>query len=472
MRDAANDLRIQAGQQLTHLYLKPGEQIRTPLILLLFWNGTNIVRAQNTWRHFYIDHILPKVDGRPHSTMAQIQVGGAATDTNYVNDFLQDGIKPDLCWRAAGGASTWYVHGTNSSYKGDDSWLNTGTWEIDTNKYPDGFRPFVNWIHAQGMKFILWFEPERVGDPDSWLERHHSNWLLPGTASTVGDILNEGNPDVFHWLTNHIENLIKANGLDWYREDMNGNGPLPAWRNHDTIDRQGITENFYVQGHLAYWDALLAMNPGLRIDSCASGGRRNDLETMLRAVPLLRSDFQWPSMANLINGNECQTYGLSFWLPYQGTGCYLYDPYSFRSFYMASFGMGTLTPTNAAAQRQAYTECKKISQIMLFGDYYPLTAYSLDDNVWMAWEFNRPDTGKGCVQIFRRKHSPISSMAFKLHGLTPDKLYDVQDFDNGNLGWHSGKELMTGGLNIQLKPRQSAILYYSTSRIIDQNSKK
>ena len=49
-------------------------------------------------------------------------------------------------------------------------------------------------------------------------------------------------------------------------------------------DRQGITENLYVQGHLAFWDEFRRRNPYLRIDSCASGGRRNDLETIRRAV--------------------------------------------------------------------------------------------------------------------------------------------------------------------------------------------
>jgi len=53
-----------------------------------------------------------------------------------------------------------------------------------------------------------------------------------------------------------------------------------------------MTENLYVQGYLAYWDGLLQQHPGMLIDSCASGGRRNDLETLRRAVPLLRSDYQ------------------------------------------------------------------------------------------------------------------------------------------------------------------------------------
>lgn len=37
-----------------------------------------------------------------------------------------------------------------------------------------------------------------------------------------------------------------------------------------------------MQGYLAYWDELRRTNPDLFIDSCASGGRRNDLETMRR----------------------------------------------------------------------------------------------------------------------------------------------------------------------------------------------
>jgi alpha-galactosidase len=359
-RDAGDSLRIQAGQQLTHLTLRPGETIRTPLIALLFWQGTDVVRAQNVWRHWYLAHEIPRVNGQPAPAMTQIQVSGS--DTNAVQGFLQAGIKPDICWRDAGGDYTWYPSSTGP-YHGGDSYLNTGTWEVDPTKYSNGFKPFSDWIHARGMKFLLWFEPERIGDPNSWLGTNHPEWLLPGESH--GSIFNEGNPEALNWLTHHIDGLIKSNGIDWYREDMNGEGPLPTWRKHDAPDRQGITENFYAQGHLAYWDALVAANPGLRIDSCASGGRRNDLETMRRAVPLTRSDFEFTYMPNVVDGNQCQTYGLSSWLPFQGTGCYYYDAYSFRSFYMASFGMGGLSADNKAGQQQAYAECKEIAPIML-----------------------------------------------------------------------------------------------------------
>jgi alpha-galactosidase len=62
-RDEGNGVRIVAGQERTHLYLKPGEEIRTPLIVLLFWQGTDMVSAQNLWRRWYVTHNMPRVNG-------------------------------------------------------------------------------------------------------------------------------------------------------------------------------------------------------------------------------------------------------------------------------------------------------------------------------------------------------------------------------------------------------------------------
>ena len=482
-RDAAGNLRIQAGQELTHLSLKPGEEIRTPLIAMLFWRGTDVVRAQNLWRRWYMAHVIPKVDGKPLEPVTQIQVDGS--DTNNVLGFLNAGIHPDICWRDAGGSYTWYPNSTGP-YKGDDSWLNTGTWEVDSKRYPQGFKPYSDWIHSRGIKFLLWFEPERVGDPGSWLGTNHPEWLLPGNSpvkepttahdaklhaqnqgNTHGKILNEGHPAAFNWLTNHITQLIKAQGIDWYREDMNGDGPLPAWRNNDAPDRQGITENLYVQGHLAYWDALRAMNPGLQIDSCASGGRRNDLETMRRAVPFTRSDFQFLEMKDVVEGNQCHTYGLAFWLPYQGSGCRFYDPYSFRTFYMAEFGMcAGISPANQAAQVQAYTECKKVAPLMLNGDYYPLTPYSMSKAVWIGWQFDWPEKGQGCVQVFRRADSNEEARTFTLNGLNPAATYELTNLDSKAPVQMSGKELLEKGLTIRMseKPGSAIVIYKRVER--------
>ena len=245
-RDAGSTVRMRAGQERTHLVLMPGEEIRTPLIAMLFWRGTDPVLAQNLWRRWYIAHNMPRVNGRTQQPIAQIQADGGEKAIDYVKSFLDAGIRPDICWRDAGaGNSTWYPS-EGGPYKGKDAWLSTGTWDIDRTKYPNGFRPFSDWVHAHGMKFVLWFEPERVGDPTSWLGKNHPEWLLPGTSH--GSLLNEGDPAALNWLIEHVDGMVKSQGIDWYREDMNGGGPLPAWRKQDAADRQGITETSTCKG--------------------------------------------------------------------------------------------------------------------------------------------------------------------------------------------------------------------------------
>jgi alpha-galactosidase len=237
---------------------------------------------------------------------------------------------------------------------------------------------------------------------------------------------------------------------------MNGGGPLDAWRKNDTPDRQGVTENLYVQGHLYFWDELRRRNPGLFIDSCASGGRRNDIETMRRAVPLLRSDFTgMPHFEGAAEGNQGHTYGLSFWLPFQGTGTEFSDKYSFRSFYLPSLNIQITAP------QQAHAECTQIAPYILFGDYYPLTPYNRQLDQWIAWQFNRPKEGDGAVQAFRRPKSAVPDMKLMLRGLDSTARYSVKNLDTSDIVEISGKELMEEGLLITLhnQPDSALIVY-------------
>lgn len=456
-RDQTDGLRVRAGQELTHLSLRPGEEIRSPLIAMLFWQGADVVGAQNLWRHWYIAHNMPRTHGQTQTPLTEIQVGGSAKEIPNIQAYLDAGIHVDLCWRDAGGdaAATWFPTEGGPYPQTGMAWLNSGTWDIDPTKYPQGFRPFTDWIHAHNMQFVLWFEPERVGNPNSWLGKTHPEWLLPGTSH--GALLDEGNPAAREWLTDHVDGMIKSQGIDWYREDMNGGGPLPAWRRNDAPDRQGMTENLYVQGHLAFWDELRRRNPDLRIDSCASGGRRNDLETMRRAVPLLRSDFQFISDPGVVEGNQGHTYGLSSWLPFQGTGIGSDDPYTMRSFYLPSFGLWGLTPQNKAIQQKAYAEDRKVAPLML-ADYYPLTPYSLALDQWIAWQFNRPAQGDGVIQAFRRGNCEAATTTVRLRGLDPAAQYTLTNFDIAGVTHVSGKELMEKGLTIQSKDKPSAVI--------------
>ena len=450
-RDSATGLRMTAGQEQTQLKLHPGEEIRTPLMVLQFWRG-DWIRAQNIWRRWMLAYNLPRANGKlPPVQMAACsshQFGemihaNTANQTLFIDRYLEEKLPLDYWWMDAG----WYPC--------DGSWPKTGTWEVDTNRFPGGLRSISDHARAKGVKSIVWFEPERV-QSGTWLTENHPEWILGGKE---GGLLNLGNPTARQWLTEHVDKLITDQGIDLYRQDFNMD-PLSAWRKNDTEDRQGITENHHVTGYLAYWDELRRRHPGMLIDSCASGGRRNDLETLRRAVPLLRSDYIMEPI-----GNQGHTYGLSFWVPFQGTGTGsgALSPYLLRSTLLTHF-------TACFDVRKKDLDYDMIRRVLgqwrhyanyYYGDYYPLTSYSLDPTLWIGWQFDLPEKGEGMVQVFRRDRSVYESARFKLAGLDPAVRYLFTNLDTDEHQTGSGRELQEKGLlvAVPLQPGDAVWTY-------------
>ena len=200
---------------------------------------------------------------------------------------------------------------------------------------------------------------------------------------------------------------------------------------------------------------MLKRHPGMLIDSCASGGRRNDLETLRRAVPLLRSDYTFEPV-----GEQSHAYGISFWMPYNGTGSITADPYLIRSLASPWLTLGVdLTAKRAdwAPLKKLVAQWKSVVPCML-GDYYPLTPYSLANDAWIAWEFNLPEKGRGFFQAFRREKCPTASLTVKLRGLEPDLSYKVVQLDGGASVTLSGRELMAG-FDVKSPTKRTALVF-------------
>jgi alpha-galactosidase len=96
-----------------------------------------------------------------------------------------------------------------------------------------------------------------------------------------------------------------------------------------------------------------------------------------------------------------------------------------------------------------------------YGDYYPLTPYSMDKDVWMAWQFDRPEVGRGVVQAFRRAESSQETATLKLRGLDPKAMYAVTDLDAGQTRRMSGGELLDKGLSVTIAhPSEAVVVTY------------
>ena len=448
--------RLVAGQEHTHFRLQGGEEVRTPLSVLMFWSGDR-VRSQNLWRRWMLAHNLPRPGGKLPEPIFSTCMGlrqNQHDEKSCIDAFVAHDMKFDYWWMDAG----WYP-------TRHPSWPGVGTWEVDRERFPDGIRAVSDHAHARGMKLVLWFEPERVAE-GTWLDVHHPEWLLSCREDT-NKLLDLGNPDAWRWLVEHVDGLIRSEGVDLYRQDHNFN-PLPHWRTHDAPDRQGITEIRHVEGYLAFWDELRRRHPDMLIDSCASGGRRNDLETLRRSVPLLRSDYQYTGTGDpneYAAGNQGHTWGIASWFPYYGSGVGVDNTYLARSFFCPAMGMGGGDPRGGSFDWTQYKrmagDWRRIASYFC-GDYYPLTSYSPGEDAWMAWQFHRPDLGAGMVQVFRRSRSPYVRAVFPLAGLDAETTYVVTDLDRPREQRRaSGAELMTTGLAVDMDacPGSSIVVY-------------
>ena len=453
-RDDGTSLHVIAGQELTHFRLLPGEEIRSPLVALLFYEG-NWIDAQNTWRRWMISHNLPRPGGKlPPPQLAggsnrqTIEMMGANEENQirFLRSYLDGGLKLDYWWMDAG----WYPF--------KNGWWETGTWDPDPTRFPHGFTPISAFAHERGVKTIVWFEPERVA-PGTWLYEKHPEWLLGKDGENK--LLYLGNPEAWQWLVDHVSNIISEQGIDLYRQDFNFE-PLTMLRSNDADVRQGITEIKHVTGYLAYWDELHRRFPNLLIDTCASGGRRNDLETLRRAVPLWRSDYVFEPSAM-----QQFTYGISLWIPYHGTAFNSLDPYIFRSQMTPATAVG-LDPGRQAKGYERVSDLlsdwRKVADCY-YGDYYPLSPYTTSNADWMAWQFNRPDRGDGMIQAFRRPESSYETSRYKLRGLDAASQYSVVNLDLKNAAIYTGKELMEQGLSVSIKSKPGAIILTYSKKV-------
>lgn len=463
-------VRIEAGQELTHFVLLPGEEVRTPLSVLLFWRG-DTARSQNLWRRWMMACNMPRPGGqpmKPHLACCGTDEGEeftAATEENqirYLDKFRKRGIKPDVWWIDAG----WYS--CYDEKKGRRRWWRTGTWEPDPERFPRGLKPVSDHAAKAGADLLVWFEPERVTE-DSKLDRERPEWLLRNGADS-NRLLDLGNPACRKWLTDHVCRLIRDNGIKIYRQDFNFD-PLPFWRGNEPKDRQGITENHYVQGYLQYWDALLARNPGLWIDSCASGGRRNDLETMRRSVPLHYTDHGYGDHPVKLAFQR----GLMEWIPYfkeftlswDLSGNVRFDPkvdsFSFHC------GLAPMLFATLDIRRDDYDFAlvtkmigvwRCVADLILYGDYYPLTPYHRSPSQWVAKQFDRPEEGRGYIQAIRLPKAPADTLTVYLQALKPEATYRFENPETGEIKELSGTALQRRGFTFALPKRAGAIWTY------------
>ncbi|MDW7657640.1 MAG: alpha-galactosidase [Bacillota bacterium] len=463
-RQRKDGLHARAWQQHFHAKLLPGEKVRTPMIVLMPYEGDDGIRAQNLWRRWFLEYNIPRQNGepiKPYYFVSNGELMERVTQKGHlqlIDTIAAEGLPADYLWMDAG----WYEDVV-------DTYNALGTWKPHKKRFPDGIRIISEQAHRHGIKTLLWFEPERAR-AGSEIHREHPDWLIRHPYLKKNMLLDLSNEDAFAWILERILSLIKSEAVDCYRSDFNMD-PLLYWQNGEPIDRQGIRENKHCIAYLRLFDEILRANPGILIDSCASGGRRNDLETLRRSVPLHITDYFYENLEQLeagapdLTAKQAMHHSLFQWIPYFGSG-YVPGPdkdhYHHRSVTLIPF-INSMCLTDLATDFEQIKcwqqEWREVAHC-LYGDYYPLTPYSRDARDWIGWQFHLEASEEGVIQVFMRAQSVYDQGTFRLRGLNIDAKYEVKDYNTGVKRIIIGAELMEDGLKIVMFRRPDSALFH------------
>ena len=453
-RTSTTDLTISAGMEKISTILYPGEKFRSPRVLLMPWKNDRL-SAHVLFRRLLMFEYAPKTQsGLPQ----ELYVAGQCFDRYFRKLPGWEKIDGQIAYaqklHEAGCTAHWF----------DAAWFplgfpnGVGNWMSDPVNFPNGVEELGKVVHDLDMKFILWFEAERVAR-GTYIAENYPQYVFEGSRATGNSGLFKLNcPEARNYLTEHFLTLIKQFGVDVFRNDYNID-PLPFWRANDEPNRQGMIEIRFVEGHYEMWNRFRDEIPGLWIDNCASGGRRIDLETTSLSIPLWRSDTN--CSPGHPNWNQTQTLGLAQYIPLFGCCAWESDPYKVRS----SAAMAPIVQYNFMCddydleRARASIQEMRINQKFWYGDFYPLSDAKTGETSITAWQLHREDLGAGIVYIFRQEQSPYLGRELQLRAIDPDAKYSVtikRDYSAGEQRRMSGKELID--MEIALPEKRSAFL--------------
>ena len=347
----------------------------------------------------------------------------------------------------------------------DDGWFghrdsdncSLGDWVDDTRKLPHGLAGLSERIHALGMKFGLWVEPEMVS-PDSDLYRAHPDWCIhapgyPRLESRNQLVLDVSRPEVRDYVVGMITDALRRGSVDYVKWDMNrfinmwGSPSLPAARQQEQGHR-------YILGVYDMMRRITGAFPNVLFESCAGGGGRFDLGMMCFMPQAWCSDDTDAWMRCRIQHATSLVFPPSTMgahvsaVPNHQTGrC---TPLATR----AAVAMGgtygyeldlTRLPEEELSAIKAYNaRVRAMQPTLLYGDYYRLRSpYAGNDAAWMSVS---PDRREAVVtHVFAQAFPNQKDTLLPLRGLDPDANY--RDEDSGIV--YGGDELMYHGIPLR-----------------------
>ena len=225
---AVSQTNVRAGMEEIATILYPDEEIRSPRVLLMPWRSDRPT-AQVLFRRLLMFEYAPKVDGKP----VKMETIAQCFDRYYRKrpgwEHCDAQIKSAEMLKDIGGSAYWF----------DAAWFpvgfpnGVGNWRSAPEFFPNGVEELGDALEKIGLRFILWFEPERVAK-DSDIANDYPQYVFGGEN---GGLYKLNDPEARQYLTELLLKRIKEFKIGVYRNDFNID-PLPFWRANDEENRK------------------------------------------------------------------------------------------------------------------------------------------------------------------------------------------------------------------------------------------
>ncbi|MDJ0346025.1 alpha-galactosidase [Streptomyces sp. H10-C2] len=444
------DGRVQAVGGAGHddaglLRLEPGESFTTPVFAGLYADG-GFGAASRAWHAYQLAHVIPD---------------GAHPRPVLYNSWEATGFEVgeeqqrELARRAADMGVELFVV--------DDGWFGArtsdraglGDWDANPDRFPNGLKPLADDVHALGMRFGIWVEPEMV-NPDSDLYRAHPDWVQHQRGRRRTEyrnqlILNLAREDVREHLWERLDALLHSAPVDYMKWDFNRCFTDAGWPGEPYPQRLWVD---HVHGLYGLLDRLRSAHPGVAFESCSGGGGRVDLGILSRTDQVWTSDNTDPLDRLPIQYGFSQLHParvMAAWVT-DSPGTMLNHRVSSLRFRFVSAMAGVLgvggdltewSPAELAEARDWVGLYKTIRPVVQYGDLYRLRPPG--DGGLSAVQYVRGDKTVVLAwlhaQSFGEPQPPL-----RLRGLDPAAAYE--DLATGTV--HRGAVLATRGLRTGL----------------------
>ncbi len=362
--------------------------------------------------------------------------------------------------------------------KRNDGGSSLGDWVENREKLPGGLEALSDRIHALGLRFGLWFEPEMV-NPVSNLYEAHPDWVLhvegrPRSETRNQLILDLSRQEVCDYVIEAVSAVLRRVRIEYVKWDMNrymsevGSAKLPP-------ERQGEVMHRYMLGLYHVFETLTTRFPHVLFEGCASGGGRFD-PGILHYMPQIWTSDDTDAVERL----DIQ-FGTSLVYPYSTMSAHVSatpnhqvgrtTPFQMRCDVAlpGQFGfeldLNRCTDAELETARASIERYRALQCVFHEGDCYRLTGFR-DDCAALA--FVAPDGETAVVSLLTRKATPNAVDRYiRLDGLDERAVYRCEQ-DGVCYG---GDFLMYRGLAYRCgKEHESRLLVFH--RVADDAEKK